>query len=180
MSTADERTSTADARTSTADERTMAADERRILEARARALARSQETESPDDTLAVAVFALAREQYALELSCLRHVFALRELAFLPGAEPPLIGVTAWRGELIRVLDLTRILDVPQGGPTDRGQVLVLGGDDRHFAILADSILDMTTLEKSALTELGEGRFLRAVTADAIALLDGAALIRTYA
>jgi chemotaxis signal transduction protein len=157
-----------------------APDERRILERRARALARSPAEVDGADAIGVAVFSLAREQYALELACLRHVFPLRELAFLPGAEPPLLAVTAWRGELIRVLDLTRILDVPQGGPTDRGQVLVLGDGDSHFAVLGDTILDMTTLAKSTLTELGENRFIRGITADAIALLDGAELIRTFA
>jgi purine-binding chemotaxis protein CheW len=157
-----------------------AAEERYILEARARALARTPVQDAPDDSLAVVVFSLARERYALELSCLLHVFTLRDLAFLPGAEPPLIGVSAWRGELIRVLDLTQILDVPQGGPTDRGHVLVLGRDDARFAILADSILDMTSLERSVLTELAERRFIRGVTADAVALLDGPELIRTFA
>jgi purine-binding chemotaxis protein CheW len=156
------------------------AEERYVLEARARALARAPAADAADETLAVVVFSLARERYALELSCLLHVFALRDLAFLPGAEPPLIGVTAWRGELIRVLDLTQILDVPQGGPTDRGQVLVLGGDDARFAILADSILDMTSLEKPALTVVAERGFIRGITADAVALLDGSELIRTFA
>jgi purine-binding chemotaxis protein CheW len=154
--------------------------ERRILEARARRLAqRPIERKSTIDDRDVVVFSHARADYGLELSCLRQVFPLRELALLPGAAPPLMGVTAWRGDLIRVLDLARILELPDTGPSDRGRVLVLDGGPGSFALLADSIVDVVRLPDSSLTARSDRRFLRGVTADAVAVLDGAALIRTF-
>jgi purine-binding chemotaxis protein CheW len=155
-----------------------AGEDQGLLEARARALARRKRRRDVE-TLDLVLFSLARVTYALELTHLRHVFPLVELALLPGAKPPLIGVTAWRGELVRVLDLTRILDVPQGGPTDRGRVLVLGNDGGVFALLADRVVDVKEVPQKQLTPSG-GRFISAATADAIAVLDGAELIRTFA
>ncbi|MGH7505553.1 MAG: chemotaxis protein CheW [Longimicrobiales bacterium] len=152
--------------------------ERRILELRARELARPPRRDRSRTDSDVVIFSLARASYAIELNCLRHVFALRELALLPGAEAPLIGVTAWRGDLIPVLDLAGILGLPEGGPTDRGHVLVLGVGDRSFALLADAILDVITISDSLAPAAGH-RFLRGVTADAVAVLDGRQLIRTF-
>ena len=78
-----------------------------------------------------------------------------------------------------MLDLTRILDVPQGGPTDRNRVLVLGDGRAAFALLVDRILDVKELPEKQLTPSG-ARFVRGATADAVALLDGEDLIRTFA
>jgi purine-binding chemotaxis protein CheW len=156
----------------------MSGDEQALLEARARALARRKRRRA-DAIVEIVIFSLARATYAIELKHLRQVFPLVHLALLPGAQPPLVGVTAWRGELIRVLDLTRILDVPQGGPTDRNRVLVLGDGRAAFALLVDRILDVKELPEKQLTPSG-ARFVRGATADAVALLDGEDLIRTFA
>lgn len=155
----------------------MSADEQRLLEARARILARRKRR--PEATVELVLFTLARATYAIELRHLRQVYPLVHLAMLPGAEPPLMAVTSWRGELIRVLDLTRILDVPQGGPTDRGRVLVIGGEGSVFAVLADRIVDVKEIPEKQLTPI-TARFARSATADAIAVLDGDELIRTFA
>lgn len=155
----------------------MSADDERLLEARARALARRKRR--AEATVELVLFTLARATYAIELRHLRQVYPLVHLAMLPGAQPPLIAVTSWRGELIRVLDLTRILEVPQGGPTDRGRVLVLGGEGGAFAVLADRIVDVKEIPEKQLTPT-TARFVRSATADAIAVLDGDELIRTFA
>ena len=155
-----------------------AADERKLLEARARALARRQRRRA-EATVELVLFSLARATYAIELQHLRQVYPLTHMAMLPGAQPPLVGVTAWRGELIRVLDLTRILDVPQGGPTDRSRVFVLGRDRDVFALLVDRIIDVKEIPERQLTPAG-APFLRAATGDAVAVLDGEELIRTFA
>lgn len=156
----------------------MSGDEQKLLETRARALARRKRRRA-DATVEIVIFSLARATYAIELKHLRQVFQLVDLALLPGAEPPLIGVTAWRGELIRVLDLTRILDVPQGGPTDRSRVLVLGDGRSAFALLVDRILDVKELPEKQLSPT-DARYVRGATADAVAVLDGENLIRTFA
>src|SRR5690606_18037691 len=68
-----------------------------LLEMRAAQLARRQQQEDPGETIEVAVFRFGRERYAIELACLLQIFALRDLALLPGARPPVIGLAPWRG-----------------------------------------------------------------------------------
>src|SRR5690606_22692254 len=103
---------------------------------RAAALARRPRREHTGETLEVAVFRLGRERYAIELENLFQIFALRDLAMLPGARAPLLGLTPWRGTLLRVLDLAAALGRTQTGIADRGRVLAIGSGERaEFGLL---------------------------------------------
>ena len=67
--------------------------------------------------------------------------------------------------------------------TDPTRVLVLGDDRAEFGVLADAAHDITTLRVDEIhaapdSATGVGReYLRGVTADALIVLDGAALLQ---
>ncbi len=159
--------------------------ERLVLERRAALLARRQRRERPVASIEVAVFRLGREHYAIELGCLLQIFPLRDLALLPGARPPVIGLTPWRGGLLRVLDLGAALGRAQSGIADRGRVLALASGERAaFGLLIDGVDDVRLLPVPDIRPLpgrdADGlRLLRGVTSDAVLVLDGEQLIRTY-
>ncbi len=162
------------------------AQERALLERRAVRLARHVRQPEVSEGVEVAVFRYGRERYAIELGCLLQIFALRDLALLPGAKPPVIGLTAWRGGLLRLLDLGGTLGRTQGGIADRKRVLALAsGSQAAFGILIDAIEDVRTLPLTEIRAL-PGRddevnaLLRGVTPDAVLVLDADALIETYA
>lgn len=160
--------------------------ERALLERRAAALARRAERAVRTDTMEVVVFRLARERYAIDLRCLMQIFPLRDLALLPGARPPLVGLTPWRGVLLRMIDLGTALGRSHTGIADRGRVLVIGHEDRaDFGILIDAVEDVVVLPESEIRALPgtvEDRtaFLRGVTSEAVLVLDTQELIRTFA
>lgn len=72
-------------------------------------------------------FVLGDRDYATPLSSVREVVRLEGLADLPGMTPPLAGVLDLRGTALPVLDLRL-----GAAPGDRGDVLVLEGDDGEF------------------------------------------------
>ncbi|MGH7445608.1 MAG: chemotaxis protein CheW [Longimicrobiales bacterium] len=160
--------------------------ERMILERRAAALARRPQRQVQTETAEVAVFRLGRERYAIDLRCLLQIFPLRDLALLPGARPPLVGLTPWRGVLLRMLDLGSALGRPHTGIADRGRVLVLGREGRaDFGILIDMVEDVVALPESGIRPLpgtaqDRTAFLRGVTSEAVLVLDAQELIRTFA
>lgn len=159
--------------------------ERRVLERRAAVLARRVRRERPVESIEVAVFRLGRERYAIELGCLLQIFPLRDLALLPGARPPVIGLTPWRGGLLRVLDLGAALGRAQSGIADRGRVLAFASGERPaFGVLIDGVDEVRQLPLPEIRPLpargdDELRLLRGVTSDAVLVLDGEQLIRTY-
>lgn len=158
---------------------------REVLEERARALARPVNPAPAGETLELVTFALANEVYALESRYVVAVFPLADLAPLPGAEAPVFGVTAWRGELLTVLDLRRVLGVSVADLTDLSRVIVVGEERPAFGILADSVREVVTLPPAALRAPPEGieaklGHLRGVTAEAVLVLDAHALLGHHA
>ena len=158
---------------------------RELLEERARELARPMGQFTAGETLEVITFALANEVYAVESRYVTAVFQLLDLSPLPGAEPPVFGVTAWRGDLLSILDLRRVLGISVAALNDLSWVIVLGEDRAAFGLLADAGQELVTLSAAQLREPPEGvaakrEYLRGVTADAVLVLDVKTLLRMHA
>ena len=157
---------------------------RAVLEQRARALARPAGTPATIDELEAVTFALAAERYAIESRYVFEVFRLDDLSPLPGAKPPVFGVTAWRGELLTILDLRTVLGLPVTALTDLSRVLVLGSDRPAFGILADAVHDVVTFPASEVRQLPEGvaarrEYLRGITGDTVLVLEATKLLQLH-
>ncbi len=163
-----------------------AVDEGAVLRRRAEQLARRSYREEVGERAEVAIFRLGRDRYAVELRWLMQIFPLRDLALLPRARPPVVGLTPWRGGLLRVIDLNIALGRTAVGIADRSRVLVMADDDgARFGVLVDTVDDLRSLNLDAILPLPgreeeDTRPLRGVTSDAVLVLDGEVLIRTFA
>lgn len=156
-----------------------------VLEARARALARPAAPTPPGDTLELITFALANEVYALESRYVWALFRLGDLSPLPGAEPPVFGVTAWRGGLLTILDLRPMLNLSAAALNDLSRVIVLGTDRPAFGVLADAARELVRLPASAVRVPPEGlgarrEYLRGITGDALLVLEAQRLLHLHA
>ncbi len=154
---------------------------RAVLEERARLLARPPAPRLAGDTLEVITFALANETYAVESRYVLEVFRLAGLSLLPGAEPLVYGVTAWRGELLTILDLRPVLGLSVAALNDLSRVIVLGEERATLGILADAVRDLVTLLASEVREPPEGvaaqrTYLRGITGEAVLVLEARALL----
>jgi purine-binding chemotaxis protein CheW len=159
-------------------------DARRVLEERARALARPPAPPLAQHTVELLTFALASETYALESRFVIQVFRLQELSPLPGAQPPVFGLTPWRGGLLTILDLRQVLGVPATSLDDLGRVIVLGDERPAFGVLADAVHDLVSVPAAAIRAPQEGvaarrEYLRGVTGDAVLVLAAEALLRSH-
>ncbi len=159
-------------------------DARAVLEERARRLARPPAPPAPADTLEVITFTLANETYAVESRYILEVSRLADLSLLPGAEPPVFGVTAWRGELLTVLDLRPVLGLSAAALNDLSRVIVLGVTRAAFGVLVDTVLELVTLPASEVRAPPEGvaaqrDYLRGVTPEAVLVLDGQRVLRLF-
>lgn len=157
---------------------------RLVLEERAGALARPATPPPAGDTLEVMTFALANEVYAVESRYVVAVFRLTDLSPLPGAEAPVFGVTAWRGELLMILDLRAALGLSVTALNDLSRVIVLGEKRPAFGILADVARELVALPAAEVREPPEGvaakrEYLRGVTADAVLVLEATKLLQLH-
>jgi len=154
-----------------------------ILEARARAAARvpAQALEA-GAILEVMRFSLGQEAYALETSCIREVLRPKEITPLPGTPAFLAGIANLRGQILAVLDLRHFFGLAAAADTALSRVIVLGRERVEFGVLADAVHEVALLRTDAIADTpgsvsGAAReYVRGVTAGAMILLDGAALL----
>ena len=150
-----------------------------ILKARSRALAVMDEKGKEEKAyLEVVEFLLAHEKYALELTHIREVYPLRELARLPCTPPFVLGIINVRSQILSVIDLKKFFELPEAGLTNLNRVIILQSDEMEFGILADEILGMRSIPVSAIqpslpTLTGiRAEYLKGVTADPVVIFDG--------
>ncbi len=156
---------------------------RKELEERARALARPVVGEQiGEDVLEVTTFALGAERYAIESRYICEVQGLPELTPCPGTPEFVAGLMNLRGELLLVVDLAKFFALPEQDVSQHSRILVLGTERIEFGVLADTVFDVETLSAEELknysASLGdrEQEYIRAVTKNALILLDGDALL----
>jgi len=152
-----------------------------LLRERARGLARPVQEAGPAAGLEVVSFTVAGETYAIEVRYVFQALRLRHVAALESPGEPLVGLTAWRGDLLPLLDLGRMTGAPPGDPGDRTHAIVLGDGRPEFGILADAVDRTLSLSPSEIRSAdGLSRaFIRGVGSDVLLVLDGLELIRSY-
>ena len=155
---------------------------RQILEQRACELACPPVETSVGASIDVLAFRLGNEQYGIETRYVREVLRFTDFAPVPGVPDYVIGVANLRGEIIAVFDLQRLFQLASQGLPARSHVIVCGELQPEFAIVTDSVQEVTDLPLADLVSeplfAGErGRdCIRGVTRTALVVLDGAALL----
>ncbi len=155
----------------------------RTLKTRAAALAKKEKKAREGEThLEVVEFMLAHERYALELTYIREVHPLKDFTPLPGTPPFVLGIINFRGEIISIIDLKKIFELPDQGLTDLNRVIILNSKEMEFGILADTILGVNTIAAGTIqptlpTLTGvRAEYLKGITGDRVVILDGEKLL----
>jgi purine-binding chemotaxis protein CheW len=165
-------------------------DARGILEQRARQLARPLTTEETaaapgaNPAASLLVVRIGDERVGIALDQITEVYRTAVLTPIPGARPPVVGVIAWRGRVLTILDIahSRNGSITLGDTT---RILVLGQRRASFGVVADDVEDVQDVnmqDAAPVDDVAPARreFVRGVTADAVVVLDAAALIARFA
>jgi purine-binding chemotaxis protein CheW len=80
--------------------------------------------------------ALASQLYGVELTQIREILSPPPLTVVPRAPRYVLGVCSVRGQLVTVVELKRILSLPEGGSTRRARILLseCGGEIVGFFV----------------------------------------------
>lgn len=157
-----------------------------ILRERATSLAKAassaERSGSPNDFIEVLVFQAGGERYAFETTYVGQVCPMSPITYLPGLPDYVVGIIAVQGQVLSVIDLRSLLDLPLSGITEPEAIVLLRGEAMEFGILAEAILG---LERYRVESLQPGlptlantekTYLRGVTMDRTAILDAVQLL----
>ena len=155
-----------------------------VLRARAKVLAKKPAVEGPNSNgVEVVEFLLAHERYGIELAYVQEVHSLREFTQVPCTPAFVLGIMNVRGEVVSVLDLRKLFDLPERGLTDLNKVIILHDSNMSFGILADVVLgvrkiSLNGLQTSLPTLKGiREKYLKGVTSESAVILDGEKLLK---
>jgi chemotaxis signal transduction protein len=154
-----------------------------VLQARAAVLARPLAVTEHGSATPLLAFELGGSRYALALTVVFAVVELGDVAVVPGAVATLLGVTSYRGVLLPVANLSRILGQPSGTARLAPYALVLGDGRPEVAIPVMQLpelfaVDLTQLRAMPI-QIGAGtdaRLYRGLAADAVTVLDATWLL----
>ena len=163
---------------------------RDVLARRARELARPVEdvttriATGANRTAGFLVIRIGSERIGVELDQITEVHRTSGLTPIPGARAPVVGVIAWRGRVLTVLDIAE----SRTGPvalTESTRILVLGQRRAAFGVVADEVEDVQDVnmqDAAPVDDVAPTRreFIRGALPDALVLLDAAALIARFA
>jgi purine-binding chemotaxis protein CheW len=154
-------------------------EKQKILRARARelALGGKAEAKSPDLLLDVVEFVLGSEHYGIESSHIREIHPLSEFTPLPCTPAFVLGLVNVRGQILSIINIKKLFDLPEKGLTDLNKVIIVHADHMELGILADAILGVRSI---ALEELHpalptltgiRAEYLKGLTKDPLVVLD---------
>ena len=154
---------------------------RALLDERARRLAAVPDSEKvAGEEIELVNFAISNERYAIEVRYVLEVIKFAGFTTVPGGMDWLVGVINLRGVILAVFDLRELFGVSQRAISDLFRVLVVGNERAEFGLLVDAAHEVSILPAGELLEpppeLTGRELLRGVTKDALAVLDGAALL----
>lgn len=155
---------------------------REILEERARHYAAAPERSLlASEQVELLTFQLADERYAIESRFVHEVVRSPALTPLPGAPPIVFGVTNLRSEILAVMDLGQALGCPSVEATP-AWVILLGLQSAEMGIVSDAVLEVVAMRTDTVLVPARAQrevhrsWIRGVTADAIIVLEGQAIL----
>ena len=159
------------------------ASERDILKFRAELLARKKASDADESNcIDVVAFRLADETYGIELHHIRIVYPIKELTYIPGIPDFISGIINMRGEIISIIDLKKLFDLPGTSSLHHRQVIILSSSEMELGIGTDRVIGVMRIRENeiqpTLPTLSGIRvqYLKGVTGDGMVVLDGEKLL----
>ncbi len=154
-----------------------------ILRRRAIELAKRPVQEVEEERLQVVALSLNGERYALETGFVREAIRRPRVARLPGAEPPVLGVSTWRGDLLTVFDARQLLSLPTAAAEVKDPILLVLGDGQPVGgMLVDRVEGVLAIAPRQFHATSHGgsrdEFIRGTGPDGLALLDGGRIVQS--
>jgi len=154
----------------------------RVLEERARALARSSdEDETSGETIGMVVLAVGEERYGVEVRDVQEIEPLDKITPIPGTPAFWTGVVNLRGSMYPVLDIERYLGLPLSEGVESPKVALVSRNGISVGLLVDEVPEIRPVKVSEIgPPLAEGsskaEVVRGVTPDMLSILDLEALL----
>jgi purine-binding chemotaxis protein CheW len=130
--------------------------ERDLLLERARILTHEVEEQSASPHIALAIIGLSGEYFAVELESVREFTNLQRITPVPCCPAYVIGDMNLRGDILTVVDIRKVLQMPVGEAAPSAKVMVVPLGDALVGVLVDQVVNVLDIDSSNLCPLPVG------------------------
>ena len=155
-----------------------ASDKVSILKQRAVVLAtRLEKTEKESESIEVLVFSLGSEKYGVGSETVKEVCPMRHITKVPCVPAFVMGIINIRGKIFSILDIRRLLNLPEVKNSKQGKVVIIGFGEMEVGILADDVLGvrhvrMSEIQQDVPTLTGTNeKYLYGIVSDRLTILN---------
>ena len=144
---------------------------------------RSAQSAAPTpEAISILQFRLSNCIYAVESIYIRFVYPIHTYTFLPCVPSFVLGLINVRRQILPLIDLRGLFELPILGATSYQKALILQKNEREFALMTDGILEVGSI---ALADIQkplrplpgiQQEFLMGVTPENVIVLDGSKLL----
>jgi purine-binding chemotaxis protein CheW len=125
--------------------------ERQILQERTEALRCSIDEEDSASLLPLAVVGLGGEYFGFGLETVHEFTEIHKITPIPCCPPHIVGNINLRGEIVTLININNVVDLPINGVRSHQQAVVVRLDRRVAGIAVDDIFDVTYIHPSQMT-----------------------------
>ncbi len=90
-------------------------------------------------------FRLGELLLGIDIRCIREINRVIDITPVPDAPSLVTGVVNLRGEVVTVVDLRTILELPATEVTPRTRLMIVQSDEEAIGLLVDSVSDVATV-----------------------------------
>jgi purine-binding chemotaxis protein CheW len=129
------------------------------------------------DARRVLTFTVKTERLCLDLALVAEILPNVKCSPIPGASPQLLGVINVRGRICSVLDLARILELPEAGLGERGYIVMVRHAGIQVGLRVDKVDQIEVVTRDELEgrdrQLGtlSAQYVKSRTASRVAVLN---------
>lgn len=140
--------------------------ERELFHQRSQRLQQSAETVEEGQRIPLAAIGLSGEYFGIELQWVREFANIERVTPIPCCPPHIIGNTNLRGEIVTLVEIGNLLNLPKIERKKASQVVVVQVEDWIAGIAVDEVLDTlevspkTIVPKSSISTAGDRFYVR--------------------
>ena len=123
-----------------------------ILESVKQRGAQERVIEIEEKMVQLVVILLGQRHYAFYGRFIKEIVPVGEISYVPGMPDYILGVIHIRGEIESVLDLAKILELPENPLTKRSRIII--GETHHIrsGLLVDSVEDVIEIPEEHISK----------------------------
>ncbi|MCH3964338.1 MAG: chemotaxis protein CheW [Clostridium sp.] len=103
----------------------------------------------------VVIFKLSNEQFAVETSKVQSINDYMEITKVPRAPSHIKGIINLRGNVISILDINLLMDVPKQGNSKQSEesIIILEMEEELVGIVVDQVDEVLDLDESMIEKI---------------------------